>query len=191
MATKGRRQRPHTRSPKTLKRSAVKSRGGVVGPYYSGLLEYVNDVLDNLDTEFPEWAGMDYEIAGFGWHQGWNDGGGDEPTSDYEANLVDLINDLRSEFDLPDMPVSIANTGISGWAASGSRLDIINAQLAVADPDQHPEFAGTVFTAETRDFWRESAVSPSDFGYHWNHNGESHFLIGDAMGRGMKDLLTQ
>lgn len=170
--------------------SAVASRGGVVGPYYTGMIEYVNDVLSNLDSEFPEWAGMDFQIAGLVWHQGWNDGEGGEPTTEYELNLVDLINDLRSEFELPDMPVSIANTGIGGWTASGSRLDIMNAQLAVADPDQHPEFAGTVFTAETRDFWREAAVSPSDFGYHWNHNGETHFLIGEAMGRGMVDLLT-
>ena len=56
----------------------------------------------------------------------------------------------------------------------------------MADPAQHPEFAGTVFTADTRDLWRESAVSPSNQDYHWNHNGESHFLIGDAMGQGME-----
>jgi alpha-galactosidase len=169
--------------------SAVASRGGVVGPYYSAMIDYVNDVLSNLDTEFPEWAGMDYQIEGVGWHQGWNDGGGGEPTAEYEQNLADLIRDLRSDFGLPDMPVCIANTGIGGWSASGSRLEIINAQLAVADPARYPEFAGTVFTAETRDFWREAEVSPSDFGYHWNHNGETHFLIGDAMGRGMLDLL--
>ena len=62
--------------------------------------------------------------------------------------------------------------------------------LAVADPGKYSGFAGTVFTAETRDFWRESSVSPSAQGYHWNHNGETLFLIGDAMGAGMKQLLT-
>jgi hypothetical protein len=32
--------------------------------------------------------------------------------------------------------------------------------------------------------------SPSNFGYHWNHNGESQFLNGTAMGQKMVDLLT-
>ena len=72
--------------------------------------------------------------------------------------------------------------------AAQSPVDV--AQLAVADPGQHPEFDGTVFTVDTRPFWRDSSVSPSDFGYHWNHNGEAHFLIGKGMGDGMVDLLT-
>jgi hypothetical protein len=107
----------------------------VVSPEHNFGGNFTGDVLSKLDTEFPEWTGMGYQVA-------------------------------------------------------GSRLDIINAQLAVAEPAQHPEFAGTVFTADTRAFWREPAVSPIDQGYHWNHNGESHFLIGDAMGQGMEDLLT-
>jgi hypothetical protein len=169
--------------------SAVAARGGVVGPYYDALINYVHDVLDQLGTEFPAYAGLGYQIAGFGWHQGWNDGY--YPTADeYEANLSDLINDLRAEFNSPALPVSIGVSGFSGWAATGERLKIINAQLAVADPLKHSGFAGTVFTAETRDFWRESSVSPSAQGYHWNHNGETLFLIGDAMGAGMKQLLT-
>lgn len=170
--------------------SAVAARGGEVGSYYFGMFEYVHDVLDQLGTEFPEWAGSGYEIVGFGWHQGWNDGGDAFPASQYEDNLTDLINDLRAEFGKPELPVSIGNSGLGGWSASGHRLAIINAQLAVGDPVQHPEFAGTVFTAETRDFWRESSESPADQGYHWNQNGESYFLLGDAMGQGMEGLLT-
>jgi hypothetical protein len=27
------------------------------------------------------------------------------------------------------------------------------------------------------------------FGYHWNHNGEIHFLVGEAMGKAMVTLL--
>jgi len=57
-------------------------------------------------------------------------------------------------------------------------------------PPGGSEFTGTVFTVDTRPFWRDSTVSPSNFGYHWNHNGETHFLIGDAMGEGMETMLT-
>ncbi len=169
---------------------AVAKRGGEVGPYYVGMFDYVHDVLDNLDAEFPEWAGQGYEIVGFGWHQGWNDGGSGFTASNYEANLVDLIHDIRAEFGKPNLPVSIANTGIGGASASGNRLTILEGQLAVADPALYPEFEGNVSSADTRPFWRESAVSPVDQGFHWNQNGETYFLIGDAIGRGMEDLLS-
>ena len=174
--------------------SAVAARGGVVGPYYTGMIEYVRDCLNNLESEFPEFTGMGYQIAGFGWHQGWNDRVGDAQfKADYEANLVDLIHDLRAEFSNPVLPVSIGTTGMAPAGAAGdlnSYSTVELAQLAVADPAKHPEFSGTVFTADTEYFWRPATESPSSFDYHWNHNGESHFLIGKAMGDGMLDLLT-
>jgi len=30
---------------------------------------------------------------------------------------------------------------------------------------------------------------PLPGGYHWNHNGESHYLIGEAMGKAVLELL--
>jgi hypothetical protein len=46
-----------------------------------------------------------------------------------------------------------------------------------------------VKTTDTRPFWREAAVSPSSLGYHWNHNGESEYLNGKAMGEKMAEML--
>jgi hypothetical protein len=63
------------------------------------------------------------------------------------------------------------------------------AQLNVANPTLYPGFAGNVFTTDTRPFWRDASVSPSNFGYHWNHNGETHYLIGKGMGQGMVSML--
>ncbi|MCU0781531.1 MAG: hypothetical protein MUF04_10585, partial [Akkermansiaceae bacterium] len=34
----------------------------------------VTDVLDNFATEYPEYAAQGFEIAGFAWFHGWNDG---------------------------------------------------------------------------------------------------------------------
>jgi hypothetical protein len=171
--------------------SAVAKRGGEVGDYYVGMMDYVHDALDNLGAEFPEWAGQGYQIAGFGWHQGWNDGGTEFTVSQYESNLADFIRDIRAEFGKPQLPVAIANTGIGGAATTGLRLALLEGQLAVANPALYPEFAGNVFAADTRDFWRESSVSPLDQGYHWNQNGETLYLIGEAMGEGMKGLLGE
>jgi hypothetical protein len=59
------------------------------------------------------------------------------------------------------------------------------AQMAVGDPKQHPEFAGTVATIDTRDFWREVDESPRGQDYHYNRNPETYLLTGEAMGRAM------
>ena len=99
---------------------------------------------------------------------------------------VALETDRRAVFGKPNLPIAIGTTGM---APPATYTAVELAQLAVADPGRHPEFAGTVFTVDTRPFWRDASISPSDFGYHWNHNGESHFLLGDAMGRGMQNLL--
>lgn len=50
---------------------------------------------------------------------------------------------------------------------------------------------GTVASVETRGFARPEKESPSNFDYHWNHNGESHYLVGEAMGHAMVKLLRQ
>jgi len=167
--------------------SAVAARGGEVGPYYTAILDYTRDVLGNLGTEFPEWKGRGYRIAGFGWHQGWNDRVDATASANYEANLVDLIKDLRAEFGNPKLPFSITTTGM---APPPDHTAVELAQLAVADPEKHPEFKGNVATTDTRPFWRDPAKSPSNFGYHWNHNAESTYLNGQAMGSKMLELLA-
>ena len=168
--------------------SAASARGGVVGPYYKGLIEYTHDCLSHLGTEFPEWKGMGYRIAGIGWHQGWNDRVDKEASANYEANLVDLIQDLRAEFGSAKLPVSITTTGM---APPPALTAVELAQIAVADPKKHPELKGNVKTTDTRPFWRDASVSPSSFGYHWNHNGESEYLNGKAMGEKMVEMLRR
>lgn len=169
--------------------SAVAKRGGEVGNYYLGLIDYVHAVLDNLSTEFPQFAGQGYQIAGFAWHQGWNDGGNEFTASSYQENLADFIRDIRAELGNPTLPFAVANTGISGASASGNRLIMLEGQLAVANPVLYPEFNGNVSAADTRPFWREANVSPQNQGFHWNQNGETQYLIGKSLGEGMKTLL--
>ena len=175
--------------------SAAAKRGGAVGPYYTGMIDYVRDCLSNLATEFPAAAnpefsalGYRYRIVGFGWHQGWNDRIDATNSANYEANLVDLINDLRAEFGDPELPVSITTTGMEP-PATYTAVEL--AQLAMSDALKYPQFQASVRVTDTRPFWRVAAESPSNFGYHWNHNGESQFLNGTAMGKKMLELLGQ
>ena len=109
-------------------------------------------------------------------------------SANYEANLVDLIKDLRAEFGNPKLPVSITTTSM---APPPEPTIVELAQLAVADPKKHPELNGNVKTTDARPFWRDASVSPSNFGFHWNHNGESQYLNGKAMGDKMAEMLVR
>ena len=62
------------------------------------------------------------------------------------------------------------------------------AQMAVSDSERYPEFEGTVATVDTRSFWRSRGESPTNTGYHYNHNAETYVLTGDALGRAMVSL---
>ncbi len=174
------------------RQAAIEAEPDRVGRYYRLMLRHVREVTGNLGETFPALAGRRCEIAGFGWHQGWNDGCNGEFVKEYEANLAHLIRDLRKEWKRPDLPVVVATSGFGGWENTNARrVGIMEAQRAVADPKTYPEFAGTVAAVETRPFWRPKEVSPSGQGYHWNHNAETHFLIGEAMGRAMVKLLKR
>ena len=169
------------------------SSGGTTGLFYEAMLANVYKTLANLPKLVPGYTiDRGYEIAGFAWHQGWNDGCDLNMTKEYESNLANLIRDIRSDLDVPDLPVSIGVSGMNGWhpgAFGGRRTDIIEAQLAVSDANKYPEFAGTVASVETRDFYRTVPESPGDQIYHWNNNCESYWLVGQAMGIAMVKLL--
>ena len=166
------------------------SSGGTVGMSYKLLVEKVHEVLNHLPKYCPNYQGNGYEIAGFGWHQGWNDRINAAFTAQYEANLTNLIKDLRTEFSAPKMRVVIGATGMGDATVNPTAVALIAAQAAVADPAKHPEFAGTVATVDTRPFdYGVNSPSPPN-GYHWNFNGESYFHIGEAMGLAMLDMLA-
>ena len=87
------------------------------------------------------------------------------------------------------MPVVVATVGFDGYRmADGPWKGVWEAQMAVGDPKQHPEFAGTVASVDTRDFWREVEESPRRQDYHYNRNAETYLLVGEAMGRAMVRL---
>ena len=159
------------------------------GKQYDDCFGAAHEVLNNFDKEFPHWKGRGYEIAGFVWWQGHKDGG--EPhASRYERNLVHLINSLRKEFDSPKAPFVIATIGFDGWKMAGPHKLVAEAQLAVSgDKGKYPKFRGNVLTVEARDFWRAPEVSPKNQGFHYNQNAETYMLVGEALGKGMLELL--
>jgi autotransporter-associated beta strand protein len=159
------------------------------GKMFDDSVSQVNGILGNFATQYPQYAAQGYEIAGIGWFQGWNDTQSTVFQQRYEGNLVNFINAFRSAVSAPNVPFVIAGCAFDGWAATGGQLAIINAQLAVGNPALHPEFNGKVKTMECRGYWRTSTQSPVSEGYHYNRNSETYLLVGDAIARGMLELL--
>lgn len=175
-----------------LSPTAATRRGTEVGYMWTHMLDTVNNVLKNLDTEFPEYAGRGYEIAGFGWHQGYNDRVGRSGEAEaYEANMADFIKDVRAEFG-EGLPFVIANTGMDMPADKTSNAWVlVHAQNAMADLAKYPGHKGNVAVVNTVPMYRESSQSPSTFSYHWNHNGITYYEIGAGMGKAYLTLVAK
>lgn len=162
------------------------SAGGEVGPYYKEIVDRTKALLKDLKKEFPEFGDRGYELAGFGWHQGWNDRINQAFVEEYEKNMAHFIRDVRKDLGVKDLPFVIAESGQGGPEEKNPRaLALMKAQAA---PAEYPEFKGNVAFVSTRNFWRPEDMSPSKQGYHWNSNGETYYLIGEAMGTAMKKL---
>ncbi len=166
------------------------SSGGEVGPYFIKMIAEVREALANLKTDFPSWDGGAYELAGFVWYQGWNDGC--EPKTavpQYETNLVNLIKDVRRELQAPNLPVVIGELTGPWVDAPGEWAALRKAQTAAA---VRPEFAGNVLFVATHDFVRKPEDSPNPgHGHHEFGNAETYLLVGEALGKGMVKLLER
>lgn len=166
------------------------SSGGTTGDKYPLVVKAVKEAIEHLPEIIPgceKDAG--YEIAGFFWNQGEHDCT-PEFSAEYEHNLANLIKDLRQELKAPAMKAVIAVTGFGGRDnRQAEQQKVIESQWAVP---LRPEFKGTVATVETRDFWRpQDQFGGNNQGIHWNGNGESYWLMGEAMGKAMTELLKE
>ena len=160
-----------------------------MGPYYTKMISQVRDALSNLQREFPAYDGGGYELAGFVWYHGWNDGVDPKRAiPEYEQNLVNLIHDVRKDLDAPKLPVVVGELTGAWVVAPGEWTTLRNAQRKAAE---RPEFKGSVLFVETHDFVRKPEDSPNPgHGHHEFGNAETYFLVGDALGKGMQKLLT-
>jgi len=186
VATGGTSLKERWRSP-----TAVAKRGGEVGYMWPHMINTVRGVLDDLGGVFPEYKGRDHEIAGFGWHQGYNDRVDKTAIPQYRDNMADFIADVRSEFG-DKLPFVIATTGM-GMPGDKTHpsWDLVRAQEAMADFGLYPDHEGNVAVVDTVPMYRDRSESPSTMVHHWNHNGVAHYEIGAGMGRAMLKLLDE
>ena len=153
------------------------SSGGKTGPYYTKMVQEVRSALAELGDQ-------KYELAGFVWQQGWNDMVTKPAIPEYAQNLVNLVKDVRKEFELPNMPVVVGELGNGGPVKSGDMMEFRKAQ------EEGTRQIKNALFIKTTDFARPAELSPNTgHGHHWFGNAESYFLIGDALGQGMKSLV--
>ncbi len=160
------------------------------GHYYRQMIREVDDVLKNLEVYFPEYSETDgYEVAGFVWFQGWNDGQSVELAGEYEENLKHLVHDVRLKYG--PLPAVIGTSGFGknapspndGWV-NRLRLHVEPAQIAAAGQLDNVE------CFETGDCLIPHPDRTSNSGiHHWFNSAETYFLIGDGLGKTMKSLL--
>ncbi|MCU0784963.1 MAG: sialate O-acetylesterase [Verrucomicrobia bacterium] len=166
--------------------TAIAAEPAILGKYYRETLALTKAALAKIKDLVPGSDGS-YVLAGFGWHQGWNDRINDKFNAEYETNMVRFIRDMRKDLGAPALPFVIAETGMTGPEEKNPRaLSLMKAQAAVAE---YAEFKGNVAFVSTRAFWRPEDRSPSKQGYHWNSNAETYYLIGESMGEAMKHLV--
>ena len=148
-----------------------------VGQSYRQMVKEVRAALAALGDQ-------KYEIAGFYWQQGFNDMVTPQAIPEYAQLLVNLVSDLRKEFNVPNMPVVVGQLGNGGLVTEGAMFEFRKAQEAGTKRIKNAVFV------KTTDFARPAELSPCPtHGHHWFANAESYFLIGDACGEGMKSLL--
>jgi hypothetical protein len=184
----------------------VKARYGF---FYRQLVEEVKRAMANLGATFPKLKSREYEIAGFVWHQGFNDVINRDlranQYADYTKWLAMFIKDIRKDLDAPNAPFVIGELSTGGLPSRG---DFQKAQKAAADL---PEFKGNVAfvpTAEYYDtkahelyeknYWRGTDEQKAqwqavgnDRPYHYLGSGKTYYLKGQAFGQAMLKMMKQ
>lgn len=155
------------------------------GKQYDDDTANAKKVLAELDKYYPGAKG--YEIAGFFFWQGDKDRYNAAHASRYELNLINLIKQLRKDFDAPNAKFVGATLGQTekGNKSNINEANILDAQLAVDGKNgKYPEFKGNVATVYSHPLSHGGASNS-----HYNGNAETYLDIGEAMGKAMVELL--
>lgn len=168
------------------------SAGGQTGKYYQLMIQQLHSILQpkQLATDLPELTNSKPVLSGFVWYHGWNDGvDPQKAVPEYKSNLIHLINDVRHEFQSPQLPVVIGELTGPWVDAPGEWNTLRKAQAAAA---QHPEFNGTVAFVHTHHFVRPKEDSPNPtHGHHEFGNAETYLLTGHALGEALLKLVQK
>lgn len=189
-------ERMQKKKPKTTLEEA-KAR---YGHFYREMIRHAKEEIAQLDQRFPKLTGRELEIAGFVWHQGFNDKVNktlrENQYADYTKWLAVFIKDVRHDLGVPEMPFVIGELSTGGIPARGdfqvaqantAKLDDLKSTVAFVptaeyyDTKAHELFLKGYWkgTDEEKAQWR--AVG-NDRPYHYLGSGKTYYLKGVAFG---------
>merc|ERR1712151_1395110 len=158
--------------------------GWHAGLQYDGDVNRSKLVLENFASYYP--GATEYEIAGFFWWQGDKDMRDPGYYTRYEYNLVNLIKQLRKEYNAPNAKFVTASLGQTEMGSKGGDGKVLDAMLAVdGDSGKYPEFKGNVAAVYSHPYSKGGSS-----GGHYNGNAQTYMNIGEAMGAAMNELLA-
>lgn len=173
------------------------------GHYYREVVRHAKAEMDSFEGKFPELKGSQLEIAGFVWHQGFNDKIRKElkeqSFAPYTKWLGAFIRDIRKDLDAPDMPFVIGELSTGGIPSRG---DFQKAQAATAELEG---FKGNVVFVPTAEYYDTEAQKlfeqqlwkgtdeekarwnsvGNDRPYHYLGSGKTYYLKGVAFADAM------
>ena len=177
------------------------------GFYYREMLRHVSEELDTIETKFPELRDYEPKLAGFIWHQGFNDkvNGNLRKTqyADYGVWLEAFIRDVRRDLDAKNLPFVIGELSTGGIPSRG---DFQKAQAKAAEPADFKGNVAFVPTAEYYDmeaqklyeqnYWKGTEEQKAEWEkvgndrpYHYLGSGKTYYLKGEAFGKTVLQML--
>lgn len=175
----------------------------VYGSSYRNMMTEVEETMANAGDLFPKLKGKKLGIAGFVWHQGWNDQYNGAEV-EYASNMEHLINDVRKDFGVEELPVVVAVMGQNGSKEPKGAMKVIqDAQMAM---EKVPAFVGNVKAVRTdvltdkaaealypkwRDNFEEWEKTGSDRGYHYLGSAIWHVRMGHEFADAMLGLMGE
>ena len=162
--------------------TAVADRGGVVGPQYTRMIRGFHEMLLDFDNRYPDYDGSGYEVAGFVWLQGWNEYGNAAFRAEYRDNLNDLVEDVRRDLGIPDLPVIVSDCPRD--VTSTAHEEIATAkQNAVADINAALPGSAVYVNSLGID-----PVTGQQF-FHWNYKASNYVEMGKRNAAGAQTVM--
>ena len=115
---------------------------GTGGEFYQNLIRDINDAVSNVD-QITGLSGPPATLAGVIWFHGFSDAFNDASRNVYEENLQNLISDLRSDLDEPDLPFVIVEMGSGGENAREEELEMRAIQQRVVNANNFTSYCET------------------------------------------------
>ena len=127
-----------------------------VGASYRKMVEEAHQCLDHIDADLPKFKGRPYELCGFVWFQGWNDMCAarqikPQVLDEYAQNFAHLVQDLRAEFKVPNLPVVVGEVGVDGDQHVSP--DMAGLRAAQAKIPTQQDWNGTLSYVRTAPYW--------------------------------------